>query len=124
MIVISRKIDVLLNSKNVLFYVGAMTTFNTANLPASIDSVEKLAVWALSILAEINPNTTVQTGAFVVERVATVNPFFFQNEANTPDRVTCVAYLPLNLDWRGKGRLFEDGVSEVSTQPIPTHYLT
>ena len=35
-----------------------MTAFTTADLPASITTIEQLAVWAGSILAEVNPTLT------------------------------------------------------------------
>ena len=46
--------------------------FSTADIPAAVNTIEKLHVWTASILAEALPDTTVQTDRNTLEPVATM----------------------------------------------------
>lgn len=67
-----------------------MTAFSTSNLPASIDTLEKLAVWVGYALHNINPDQTAiegdgspvkvaQFGVFKIEQTNKTNIFLRQS---------------------------------------------
>lgn len=101
-----------------------MTAFTTANIPSNVNTLEELAVWAISALAEINPNATLITAPSQAENVVSAYPFTFKNQTTSPERMVLVAYLPLVTGWRSVGKLFSNGVSEISTTALPANYTT
>lgn len=101
-----------------------MTSFTTQNIPANVNTLEELAVWAISALAEINPGATITTAPGAAETVFSAYPFTFRNQPTLPERMVLVAYLPLVPGWRSVGKLFSNGVSEVSTTALPISYTT
>jgi hypothetical protein len=101
-----------------------MTAFTTANIPSNVNTLEELAVWAISALAEINPTASIVTAPGVSEVVFSAYPFTFRNQPTAPERMVLVAYLPLVPGWRSVGKLFANGVSEVSTTALPSSYTT
>lgn len=101
-----------------------MTAFTTANIPSNVNTLEELAVWVISALAEINPTATLTTAPNVAETVVSAYPFTFRNQPTNPERMVLVAYLPLVPGWRSVGKLFSNGVSEISTTALPASYTT
>ena len=101
-----------------------MTAFTASNIPSTVNTLEELAVWVISALAEINPGATITTAPGAAEVVFSAYPFTFRNQATSPERMVLVAYLPLNPGWRSVGKLFSNGVAEVSTAALPISYTT
>lgn len=103
-------------------WVNTLVAFTPANVPASVDSVEKLATWSLSILAELHPQQTIQTNRNTLEPVATVQTFDFRNNLVDSERLVLAAYIPLVPTWRGAGRIWEEAVGDISDASIPLAY--
>jgi hypothetical protein len=101
-----------------------MTAFSAANIPSSVTTLEEVAAWAVSALAEINPSVTIQTSAGAVERAVQAQTFEFRTQASNPERLILVAYLPLTANWRSSGKYWGNGVAEISTTSIPAGYTT
>lgn len=101
-----------------------MTSFTPANIPSNVNTLEELAVWAISALAEINPTATLTTSPGTAETVVSAYPFTFRNQPTNPERMVLVAYLPLVAGWRSVGKLFANGVTELSTTALPASYTT
>lgn len=99
-----------------------MVAFAPSNIPSSVTSVEELAAWSLSILAEVAGNTTIQTDRNTLEPVATAQTFRFANEVTDKERLVLAAYLPLTTSWRGSGKFWEGGIGTLSTAAIPAGY--
>jgi hypothetical protein len=57
-----------------------MTAFIPANLPASVDTLEKLSVWSSLALQAISPNVFVVEGQGYTERVAQANPYYVPSD--------------------------------------------
>jgi hypothetical protein len=101
-----------------------MTAFTTSLLPTSINTVEELAVWALSVLSELNPTLTIVESAGRSVRQAEIAPFWLES-ASTPTwawigRVV----ITMPTTWRqGTARPW-DGVQELTATAIPTGYRT
>lgn len=57
-----------------------MTAFVKAQLPDSVDSLEELAVWAISTLSFINADTTAIEGPGISERAAQAGIFYVETD--------------------------------------------
>jgi len=57
-----------------------MTAFTKTQLPDSVDSLEELAVWAISTLAYINADTTAIEGPGISERAAQAGIFYVETD--------------------------------------------
>ena len=101
-----------------------MTAFAPANIPSSVTTLEELAAWSISALAEINPSATIQTSAGSIERTVQAQTFEFRNQATNPERLILVAYLPLSANWRSSGKYWGNGISELSSSPLPAGYTS
>jgi hypothetical protein len=101
-----------------------MTAFTPANIPTSVTTLEELAAWSVSALAEINPAESIQTSAGAVERAAQAQTFEFANQATNPERLILVAYLKLSPAWRSSGKYWGNGILEFSSAALPAGYTT
>lgn len=101
-----------------------MTAFVPANIPSSVTTLEELAAWSVSALAEINPTASIQTSAGSVERTVQAQTFEFRNQTTNPERLILVAYLPLSASWRSSGKYWGNGIAEISTTALPAGYTT
>lgn len=101
-----------------------MTAFVPANLPSGVGTVEELVAWGGSVLAQVNAATQIQTSAGQTEPVCAVQTFRFPFLTVAPERLIVVAYLPLTAGWRTGGKLWNQGVAEISVTAIPTEYTT
>lgn len=101
-----------------------MTAFSPSNIPSSVNTLEELAVWTISALAELNPTASITTAPGTSEVIFSAYPFTFKNQQTSPERMVLVAYLPLVSGWRSGGKLFSNGVAEVSTGALPVSYTT
>ena len=99
-----------------------MTAFTTGNIPSNVNTLEELAGWVCSALAEINPTVQINTGSGTLEQAATAETFRFIAQQDSPERLICVLYLPLTNDWRGQGKIWSNGISELSTDALPAGY--
>ncbi|MDG2989320.1 hypothetical protein L3556_13935 [Candidatus Synechococcus calcipolaris G9] len=101
-----------------------MTAFSTANIPSNVNTLEELAAWAASALAEVNPSATIVVAPGQAARSANVQSVFFENQSTNPERLAIVLYLPLVAGWRGQGKIWSNGVGELSATALPTSYTS
>lgn len=99
-----------------------MTAFTTANIPSNVNTLEELAGWACSALSEVNAAEQITVAAGQVEPVATAQTFRFAGQVDSPERLVCVMYLPLTANWRGQGKIWSNGITEISTTALPSGY--
>ncbi len=99
-----------------------MTAFSTSNIPSNVNTLEELAAWVGCALAEINPNNTIVIGNGQATRTCNAQTAFFEQQSPNPERLIIALYLPLVAGWRGQGKLWSNGVAEISTAALPTHY--
>ncbi len=99
-----------------------MTAFVPANLPSTVNTIEELVVWGASALAEINPNATVITAPGQAALVCNVQTTRLEQQVTNPERLAVLAYIPLAANWRSQGKIYSNGVLEISTSPLPVGY--
>lgn len=100
-----------------------MTAFDKAQIPATVNSAEKLAVWVNTLLADLYRDTTVIEASGVAERVAQSSPFLFT--ATNPSVWRAVSRTSIQLDagWRRTGKLWIYA-QDIGTLAIPSDYST
>jgi surface antigen len=56
-----------------------MTAFNTSQIPSSVNTLEKLAVWAITALQYMYPTAVSEEGEGFVEKTVSSNTFYVQS---------------------------------------------
>lgn len=99
-----------------------MTTFAPANLPASVDTVEKLAAWSNGVLYQLHKNTKYQeSDASPLVPVVTAQDGL---AADKTERIIFRASLQLSDSWRPATTKYWQEIQEISNAAIPTSFLT
>lgn len=100
-----------------------MTGFNkTTDMPASIDTVEKVAFWTLQALYEMHKND--EYGEVVGEQTPIIT---FQQglAADGSERAIFRISLPLSSNWASTGlKLFRNALTIGASASVPTSYKT
>ena len=104
-----------------------MTAFTRTDIPASVDTVEKLAVWVANLLTYINPKTTAVEGTknadAVTVRISQFSPYFI---SAVPDdshwRIISRQSIRLNSDWQSGGTKIWTHALTLSSMAIPTDF--
>lgn len=101
-----------------------MTAFSTTQVPASVDTLEKLAVWAAFILQDLNFDSTIieQTNGQAIP-VASITPFNLRSTDFNGIRYIARISLPVATNYASQAEPWS-GVSELSTATIPAAYTT
>lgn len=98
-----------------------MTAFNPAtDLPASVNSLEKLVAWANGAFYQLHKNTEYQEseGASLVPIVTMQDG----KAANKTERVIARVSTEMNDNWREDPQPFWVNVKAISSAAIPTAY--
>lgn len=101
-----------------------MTAFNPSLLPPSINTVEELAVWAISILSELNPSLSIMESPGRPVKQAEIAPFYLESAATPSWAWIGRIVLTMPSTWRQGNAKPWDGVQELSSAAIPAGYRT
>lgn len=99
-----------------------MTAFQTTDIPASVNTLEKLAVWASTTLNHLYPQVTAMEASGLAERVAQSSPF--EVTAVDPSQWRNISRLsiPLNRNWqRGSSKIWANAEA-LGSAAIPTEF--
>lgn len=99
-----------------------MTAFSTSDLPASINTVEKLHVWASTVLNHLYPTQTAIEATGNAERVAQASPF--EVTASDPPQWRHISRgsIALNRNWqRGASKIWTHA-EDIGSASIPTEF--
>lgn len=98
-----------------------MTAFTRTDIPATIDTVEKLAVWVDTLLNHLNPNETAIEATGVAERICQSAPYFIT--ATNPPVWKNIARtsIVLSPNFQKTGKLWEHAQA-ISTTAIPVEF--
>lgn len=94
-----------------------MTAFVTTDIPATIDTLEKLAVWCGTVLNNLNPDLTAIEAPGVSELVATAHPYAVTASGVFEWRMITRQSIKLNPNWQRTGKVW------VHAQPLSTTSL-
>ncbi|MBD1876254.1 hypothetical protein H6F75_22465 [Nodosilinea sp. FACHB-131] len=99
-----------------------MTAFVPANLPTSVNTLEKLAVWALGALYQLHKNDRYQESDS-----APVIPVITAQDGLAADKKEHIIFRPsfeLSDDWRSQPtKLWEEVQEFPGNTPIPASFL-
>ncbi|BAY50619.1 hypothetical protein SAMD00079811_82480 (plasmid) [Scytonema sp. HK-05] len=105
-----------------------MTALNRADIPASVDTVEKLLVWAALVLGYLNETVTAVEGTnsanAVTVKTCTAAPFFVPAEINASPQWRFVTRnsFQLSSNWqKGQTKIWTH-IQEFSSASIPTEF--
>ena len=98
-----------------------MTAFAKENIPATVDTLEKLIVWSAVAFYKINKSATAIEGAGPVARIAQFGIFNVES-ANTT-RVILRQSLPLQEDFAIDSKPIWENVVELSSDSLPLEFL-
>lgn len=99
-----------------------MTSFATTNIPASVNTIEKLAAWTNGILYELHKNSRYAEA----DNAPLVPIVTAQDGLAASKQERMIFRLSLHLDdgWRQSGDKLWYDVLELSNAPIPSDFLT
>jgi hypothetical protein len=98
-----------------------MTAFATSNLPSSVNTLERLVVWALLALYRLHKNTRYQESdsAPLIPRITSQDGLAANGEECVIFRVS----IPLNPTWReSTNKMFVEAL-ELADAAIPADFL-
>ncbi len=98
-----------------------MTAFSPSQLPASINTLEKLNAWSGIILSELYTSITAVEEGATVSRVAQSSPFLVTSTNPAVWRLVNRTSFSLTGTWRRSGSLWLQ-VDEIGTIAIPAQY--
>lgn len=98
-----------------------MTALNIAtDVPSQINTLEKLAVWAITTLNACNPSLEVVEGQGYVERAAQAGIFYVK--ADSKHRFLGRASVQMSSEYLAGGSKTWNYAQELSNTPIPAAY--
>lgn len=99
-----------------------MTAFTSANLPSTVNSVEKLAAWSVGILYQLHKNSKYQESdeSPLVPLVTAQDGL----AADKTERVIFRISLPMQDEWRTTPGDFYALVNDISNAAIPPSFLS
>lgn len=100
-----------------------MVAFNRADLPDSINTVEKLSVWCETLLQHLHPELIVIEAAGGSDRACISQPWYI-GASNPPTwRVISRISIALSSSWQRGGKIWTFA-QELSGAIIPTEFKT
>lgn len=98
-----------------------MVAFVKSDIPDSINTLEKLAVWAGTVLNDLHTGLSVVESSDYMERAAQSAPYLITAVDPAVWRVITRTSIELQPQWRRSGKIWEYA-KELSTQSIPTEF--
>lgn len=104
-----------------------MTAFAKTDIPDSVNTLEKLIVWAANTLNYINPKTTAIEGTTAADaatiRVTQFSPYFVTAVADDPHwRVIMRQSIRLNSNWQLGTTKIWTHATEISSTVLPADF--
>lgn len=99
-----------------------MTAFSTADIPASIDTVEKLAVWVGEVLSNINFQTSIHEVPSVEQPVAVSQKFVYDANGVKKWRYVSRVSIELSSDHQFGATKLWTHAQALSSTAIPTSF--
>lgn len=99
-----------------------MVAFQPTDLPSSINSVEKLAVWATTILQHLHPQLTVIEAPGQNQLASTAQPYFISVSDPVTWRYVSRTSIALNANWQRGATKIWTHAQDLSNQAIPTEF--
>lgn len=104
-----------------------MTAFAAADIPASVDTVEKLAVWVGNLLNYLNPAVSTIEGTSEADlesvRAAQFFPYLIKQSATEQNwQIVTRQSIMINSDWQTGENKIWTYANEISSVAIPSAF--
>ena len=99
-----------------------MTAFATTDLPASVNTVEKLHAWSGMVLNHLNPDATAVEAPGSATRVATFGLFYITASDPPKWRGIIRASIPFNANWQRGAAKPWTFAEDISAAAIPAEF--
>lgn len=99
-----------------------MVAFATTDIPSSVNTLEKLLVWANAIMDELHPDVTAIEAAGVAERVCSSGVFKVTAISPVQWRAISRTSIPIASSWRRGNAKLWTFAQDISNVAIPTEY--
>jgi hypothetical protein len=96
-----------------------MTAFTPSDIPAEINTVEKLEVWCANVLAYLNPDLTSIEATGSQTRTCSAGPFYVSASDPAVWRHISRVSVVVEREWQGAGNQIWNYARELNTAPIP-----
>lgn len=95
-----------------------MTAFSPSQIPATVDTLEKLIVWANAAFHSINSTLSAVEADGSNQRIATNGVFFISN--NNTSRCISRSSIPMASNWQAANNRIWQNAQDVSSTAIPS----
>lgn len=99
-----------------------MTAFSTTDIPASVNTLEKLHVWSSTVLNHLYYNTTAVEATGLAERTAQAAPFEVTAVDPTQWRHISRVSVPLDRNWQKGASKVWANAQDLGSSAIPTEF--
>lgn len=100
-----------------------MTALTKAQIPDSINTVEKLAVWCETLLQHLNPELLVIEAAGGQDRAIVSQPWFIAASNPPTWRVISRTSIQVGSQWQRGGKIW-NFAQELSSSTIPSEFTS
>jgi hypothetical protein len=98
-----------------------MTAFTPTDIPSSVNTLEKLIVWASTIMNDLYTDTTAIESTGNAERVCQSAPFLITAVTPPTWRVVSRTSIPLQPTWRRQQKIWQFAI-DIGSASIPTEF--
>lgn len=95
-----------------------MTSFSVTDIPASVNSLEKLLAWGSTVLNHLYPTVSYEESTGVSNRAAQVIPFEVTVTSTPEWHYITRTTLKLNRNWQQTGKIWEHA-TDIGSLGIP-----
>jgi hypothetical protein len=96
-----------------------MTAFTPQDIPAEINTVEKLSVWCSAVLTYINSDLSSVEATGSQTKTCSAAPFYVSASDPAVWRHISRMSIVVEKEWQGSGNQIWNFVRELNTAPIP-----
>ncbi len=97
-----------------------MTTFNRAELPSNITTIEELVAWGSLALMAMNPTTVAIEGVGLSQRAAQAGIYYI--DADAKHRLLCRVSLEISPEYLSGGQQLWNYVQPLSENLLPSGF--
>lgn len=99
-----------------------MVAFTRTDIPATVDTVEKLAVWVETLLNNLFPNETAVESTGTAERICQAAPFYFTASNPPAWRYVSRHSIAMSPNFQRAGKIWEHAQAISTTATIPPDF--
>jgi hypothetical protein len=112
----------IVENSGVAIKINRMTAFTPTDIPAEINTVEKLEVWCSQLLSFLYPDQIALEATGSLTRIASAAPFYITASDPSTWRHISRNSIPLQREWQGSGNQIWNFAQEIGVAAIPASF--